>query len=79
MIVLNINGFEIVGRIPKRLFSGNMEKIATPIKREMLISAFQQMPDEVVNEIWLRALRDTPRLELMPRNEAMLGLKEEKE
>ena len=79
MIVLNINGFEIIGRVPKRNFSGDLSRIPAAIKREMLISAFQQMPDSIVDEIWVRALSDDPRLELLPRNDVESIPKAEKE
>lgn len=79
MIVLNINGFELIGRIPKRTFQGDMSRIATAMKREALISAFQQMPDSIVDKIWTRALREEPRLELLPRNDVELLFKIEKE
>lgn len=79
MIVLNINGFELIGRIPKRTFQGDTSRLATAIKREALISAFQQMPDSIVDEIWARALKEEPRLELLPRNDVELLSKIEKE
>ena len=79
MIVLNINGFELIGRTRKRAFQGDMSRLATAIKREALISAFQQMPDSIVDEIWERALREEPRLELLPRNDVELLSKIEKE
>lgn len=73
MVVLTINGFNLTGRFENKNFDKNMEgssrRVPTVLKRQFLISAFQQMPDSVVDEIWERALREEPRLELLPLND----------
>ena len=84
MVVLTINGFDLTGRFENKTFEkkdmeGSSRRIPTALKRQFLISAFQQMPDSVVDEIWERALREEPRLELLPRNDTEFLSEDNKE
>lgn len=68
MIHISVNGIDITGRFLKK---DNRTKIdghgwPTALKRAALISAFEAMPDEMVNEIWERGQISEPILELLP-------------
>ena len=80
-VLLKVNNFDLTTYLSPNKFTGDTSGCgySAARKREVLISAFRQMPDSVVNEIWERALQEEPRLELLPRNGAELLSNIEKE
>ena len=80
-MLLKVNNFDLTTYLSPNKFTGDCSGhgYSTATKREILISAFQQMPDSVVNEIWERSLREEPRLTVLSRNDAGLLTKVEKE
>ena len=70
-MLLKVNNFDLTTYLSPNKFSGDISGhgYSTATKRAIMISAFENMPENVVEEIWERAMVPPPKLELLPAQE----------
>lgn len=70
-MLLKVNNFDLTTYLSPNKFTGDCSGhgYSTATKRAILISAFEHMPENVVEEIWERAMVPPPKLELLPAQE----------
>lgn len=71
-VLLKVNNFDLTAYLSPNKFTGDCSGhgYSTATKRAILISAFEHMPENVVEEIWERAVVPSPQLKLLPAQEA---------
>ena len=70
-MLLKVNNFDLTTYLSPNKITGDISGhgYSTATKRAILISAFEHMPGNVVEEIWERAMVPPPKLELLPAQE----------